>query len=99
MTPVFDLCEQENVQFLSLSRKEQKSRKFFHCNFSIKFFWLSVIYVKFQVFRAGIYVMRSRKYKNLTFELNTEIKFKNLIQGTHWPRKEKLTWTEIFQHR
>ena len=83
--------------------KKQKSCEFFHCNFSIKFFRLSFIYVKFQVFRAGIYVIRIRKYQTSTFELNSD-KFKNLTQETHWSwkewsQKEKMNRTEIFQNR
>ena len=42
--------------------------------------------------------MRIRKYKNLTFELNTD-KFKHLIQGTHWSRKEKMTRTKVFKNK
>ena len=93
MTPVYDLQGQRNVWFLSRSQKEQKSRKFFHCNFSINFFWLTVIYVKFQVFRVGIYVMRIRKYKNLTFELNTETNLKIWFKEPTGQGRKK--WLEL----
>ena len=80
MISVYDLRGQRNIRFLSWSRKEQKSCEFFHCNFYTKFLWLSVIYTKFQVLTAGIYVMRIRIYQKFTFELNTKINLRTKIK-------------------
>ena len=97
MNSVYDLHGRRNIRFLSRSRKEQKSCEFFHCNFYTKFLWLSVIYAKFQVLRADIYVMRIRIYQNLTFELNTKINLRTKIKEPTGHGRKKLHKLKFFK--